>query len=141
MSYTFTDGDLTGGRLAFLPSPDLSEYQNDPEIYEQDMMFAEAVDRRVVTVPIRFDFDSRADVVVDVHHPKSHLTVGQYRNCRIAATSALTPGVFVEFILRSFYNTAAREHTAGLPLRGHRFDATITTAEAQQVHIGIPAGA
>jgi hypothetical protein len=110
MSYTFRDGALTSGRLAFLPSPDLSEYQNDPELYAEDEMFADVVDRRVVTVPIRFDFDSSPEVVIDIHHPHSHLTLGQYMNCRIAATAALTPGVFIEFILRSFYNTASRIH-------------------------------
>jgi hypothetical protein len=138
MSYTFRHTTLTSGRLAFLPSPDLSAYQNDPEVFEEDLIFADVVDRRVVTVPIRFDFDSSPEVVVDVHHPQSHLTLGQYMNCRIAATAALTPGAFIEFILRSFYNTASRVYSEGLPVRQHRFDATITPAESQLVHIGVP---
>ncbi|RFZ01134.1 hypothetical protein DSM43518_05627 [Mycobacterium marinum] len=138
MGYTFTGPDLAAGRLAFLPSPDLSEYQNDPELYDSDPIFADMLDRRVVTVPVRFDFDTREGVMADVIHPASHLTLGQYMNCRIAATAALTPGLFVEFILRSFYNTASRMHSEGLPMRGHRFDSTITDAERLLVHVGVP---
>ncbi|QLY30417.1 DUF2290 domain-containing protein [Nocardia huaxiensis] len=138
MVYQFRSRRLLSSRLAFLPSPDLSEYQNDPELYSLDLMFAEVVDRRVVTVPMRFDFDSDDAVVQDLHHPKSHLTLGQYSNCRIAATSAITPGAFVEFILRSFYNTASREYASELPTANHRFEPTITPLEASRVHIGVP---
>lgn len=139
MTYKFHGNRLVSGRLAFLPSPDLSEYQNDPEVYSLDTMFAEVVDRRVVTVPMRFDFDSDEKVVAEVHHPKSHLTLGQYANCRIAATAAITPGAFIEFVLRSFYNTASRQHSTELPIAVHRFEPTISATESRLVHIGIPA--
>lgn len=138
MTYNFKARKLVGSRLAFLPSPDLSEYQNDPDSYIHDDMFAEVVNRRVVTVPLRFDFDTDAKVVKEIHHPASHLTLGQYANCRIAATAAITPGAFVEFILRSFYNTASRKHSSGIPAASHRFESTITTLESSLVHIGIP---
>lgn len=138
MTYTFKSKALTGGRLAFLPSPDLSEYQNDPELYMEDVIFSEVVDRRVVTVPLRFDFDTRDGVVQEINHPKSHLTLGQYENCRIAATAAITPGSFMEFILRSFYNTASRKYSELLPYSEHRFDRTITHGESQLLHISIP---
>ncbi|WP_370500249.1 DUF2290 domain-containing protein [Mycolicibacterium sp. jd] len=136
LSYNFEATDLTAARLAFLPSPDLSEYQNDPELYELDVMFAEVIDRRVAAVPLRFDFDPANHI--ELHHPKAHLTLGMYKNCRIATLAAPTPGLFIDFILRSFYNTALRTHSDELPRRAHRFASTITSKEQQLVYIGVP---
>ncbi|WP_256385409.1 DUF2290 domain-containing protein [Parafrankia colletiae] len=138
MTYEFTGLALTRSRLAFLPSPDLSEFQNNPDVYMEDVLFAEVVNRQVVAVPVRFDFDSRDGVASDILHPCSHVTLGQYKNCRIAATSPLTPGVFVEFILRSFYNTATNELSKRLPGLRHRFDRTITDQEVTLVHFAVP---
>lgn len=42
-----------------------------------DEMYLDILDQRVVTVPLRFDFDS-GDAFIPVEHPKSHLTLGQY---------------------------------------------------------------
>ena len=39
--YRFKDDALIAHRLAFFPSPDLEEFQNSPEIYEMDEMYAE----------------------------------------------------------------------------------------------------
>lgn len=136
ISYAFEKANIAAARLAYLPSPDLVEYQNDPELYEQDEMFAEVVDRRVSTVPFRFDFDPGRHI--DIHHPSCHLTLGMFKNCRIATVAAPTPGLFVDFILRSFYNTALRKLSDGLPKRTHRFRPTITAQERQNVHIGVP---
>lgn len=136
MSYSFVAANLTAARLAFLPSPDLSEYQNDPELYELDVMFAEVIDRRVAAVPMRFDFDPANHV--EIHHPRSHLTLGMYKNCRIPAAATPTPGLFIDFVLRSFYNTALRAHSDGLPRRAHRFTSSITSREQQFVYIGVP---
>jgi hypothetical protein len=138
MTYKFHSRALRRSRLAFLPSPDLSEFQNEPEFYLEDVLFAEVVDRRVVTVPIRFDFDDREAVAIDVEHPRAHLTLGQYKNCRVATTAPLTPGIFMGFILRSFYNTALNEIASGAPAAGHRFDATITKSESALLHVAVP---
>src|SRR5260370_37605465 len=62
INYEFKESSLIRCRLAFLPSPNLTAFQNDPELYEGDLMYAEVVSRQVVTVPIRFDFDDRAGV-------------------------------------------------------------------------------
>ena len=77
MVYEFEDGDLKRHRLAFLPSPDLLEYQNNPELYEEELLYADVVDKGVVAVPLRFDFDCRPEVAVPLEHPISHLTLGQ----------------------------------------------------------------
>jgi len=138
MTYEFDRGQLVRSRLAFLPSPDLTEFQNDPESYIEDALFVEVVDRRVVAVPLRFDFDDRQGVASSVAHPRSHLTLGQYKNCRIATTAPLTPGVFVGFVLKSFYNTAINEIADAAPCSRHRFKGTITAEEARLPHVAVP---
>lgn len=134
-------GDLRRSRLAYLPSPDLTPFQQDPEIYLDDEVFGDVVDMRAVTTPLRFDFDTRDDVVVEIHHPKAHVTFGQYPHCRIAATGPVTPYYFAEFVLRSFYRTKAVLPTDKLPNPRLIAPATITANEQALVHIGVPVGA
>lgn len=138
MSYRFKSGVIHQGRLAFLPSPDLEEFQNDPEIYEEDMMYAEVISKRIFPAPFRFDFDMRPEVAVEIDHPRSHLTLGQYKSCRIAVSAPVTPGVFVGFILRSFYGPALKSRGGVVPCFNHRFADTISPAESAIVHISIP---
>lgn len=113
LMYDVANGDIVSHRLAFLPSPDLSEYQNFPEIYEEELMFAEVAKKSVVPTPIRFDFD-RSNAV-PVIHPMSHLTIGQYRFCRIPVSRAVTPQKFLSFIIKSFYNFPGSDFSAALP--------------------------
>jgi hypothetical protein len=138
ISYKFEDSSIAKCRLAFLPSPTLEAYQNAPELYEDDVMYADAMMRQVVTVPVRFDFDDREGVPKNIEHPRSHLTLGQYGNCRIPVSAPITPGIFVGFILRSFYNTAASMISDGPPCAVHRWEKTITTEEAELLHVFIP---
>lgn len=87
MMYRFRNNQLEAHRLAFFPSPFLGEFQNNPEIYLEDEIYAEVIMRNIVPFPLRFDFDCREEVVVEMYHPKSHLTLGQYQNCRIPVSS------------------------------------------------------
>jgi hypothetical protein len=129
--YRFRGDQLESHRLAFFPSPYLDQFQNEPEIYEADDVFAEVVSRAIVAFPVRFDFSSDDALFVDVHHP----TLGQYRNCRIPVSSPLAPFDFVDFILRAFYNTAHRVHSARLPPPCGRFEQCISIAESDLVHL------
>lgn len=138
MEYEFHRRRLARHRLAFLPSPDLLEYQNDPEIYIQERVYADVVEKGVVTVPCRFDYDSREGIAVEVAHPMSHLTLGQYTGCRIPVSAGVTPHAFVDFVLRSFYNTASSIVDVRLPEPLLRFTASITPAERRVIHIGVP---
>lgn len=104
LMYTFDDNELKKYRLAFFPSPNLEEFQNSTEIYELDEIYADVIDKNIVTTPIRFDYDPNNHISVE--HPKSHLTIGQYKNCRIPIFAPITPNIFMDFILRNFYNTA-----------------------------------
>jgi hypothetical protein len=138
MAYRFNNSVISQGRLVFLPSPDLEAFQNDPEVYEEDLMYAEVISKRIFPTPIRFDFDLRPGVAVDIDHPRSHLTLGQYKHCRIAVSAPVTPGVFVGFILRSFYNPALKNRSGVAPCFNHRFEDTISAAESAIVHLAIP---
>ena len=139
LSYRFQGEELISHRLAFFPSPDLAEFQNSPEVYELEELYAEIILKNIVPFPIRFDFDSDSSVYDELHHPYSHLTLGQYANCRIPVSGPLTPSAFLDFILRSFYNTTHRRYCEELPLAKGRFEETISVREQGVVHIRIPA--
>ncbi|MBM9518767.1 DUF2290 domain-containing protein [Desulforhopalus vacuolatus] len=138
LMYRFEENELKNHRLAFFPSPYLEEYQNNPELYENDEIYADVIRKDIVPFPIRFDFDSRAEVVVDVEHPQSHLTLGQYLNCRIPVSAPLTPSLFILFILRNFYNMAFVKFSKQITLFNDSFDQTITGNERDLIHIQIP---
>ena len=135
IAYRFLGTELTGHRLAFFPSPYLEDFQNDPDIYEADEIFADIVAKNVVPFPLRFDFDSDDGRFKALHHPKSHLTLGQFQHCRIPVSAPLTPFQFLSFILRNFYNTAHRRYTAELSEDSGAFPETITGIESQVVHV------
>lgn len=129
---------LSKSELRFLPSPTLATFQEDPDLYLHDEPYGDVVDTRVVTVPLRFDYDDSGDVVQDVLHPVSHLTLGQYPHCRVAATSAITPYYFIEFLLRSFYRARTNLPTEGMPHARASMPQTITTGEQALLHIAMP---
>lgn len=134
--YLFShEGELLKHRLCFMPSPFNDEYQNEPEIYLEDKIYAEVVDRRILPVTMRFDYDP--ENAVDIHHPRSHFTLGQYKNCRIAACSPLTPSVFIEFVMRSFYHTAHIDTTDLFSLNLTTFPKSITNNERGRLHLAI----
>ena len=135
MMYTYANSNLDSHRLAFFPSPFLHEFQNEPEIYEMDEIYADIIAKNILPVPIRFDYDP--DNHEEVDHPQCHLTLGQFKNCRIPVCSPITPNVFISFILRSFYNTAMRKFTDELNLTSRLFPLTITPAEQKLLHISI----
>jgi len=135
LQYRFDGDEILKHRLAFFPSPDLSVYQNDPEIYEQDLIYAEVLERSVVTTPMRFDFDKNA-FEEDIH-PMSHFTIGQYKNCRIPVASAVSPFRFFEFVMNAFYNTAFRNMSADLRGGDIIFKPSITTSESKKIHVAL----
>lgn len=135
LMYTYEKSSLISHRLAFFPSPFLESFQNEPEIYENDEIYADIIAKNILPVPIRFDYDP--DNHQELDHPKSHLTLGQFKNCRIPVCSPITPSTFISFILRSFYNTAFKKFTSQLTFSSKLFDKTITPREKQILHIAM----
>lgn len=138
MMYRFRDNNIEAHRLAFFPSPRLEEFQNNPEVYLEDEIYAEVVKKNIVPFPLRFDFDCREEVYVEVDHPRSHLTLGQYQNCRVPVSAPMTPYHFVSFVLRSFYNTAYRKYCRELTVFEHAFAVSISAREQDLLHVWVP---
>lgn len=108
MMYEFDQNGLLKHRLAFFPSPNFEEYQNAEDYYEEDSIYGDIIDKKVLPVIIRFDY-CRELVESDIHHPYSHLTLGQYKNCRIPLTGPMSPTKFMDFILENFYYLPKRD--------------------------------
>ena len=137
MMYMFSRTTLERHRLAFFPAPHLDEFQNNPEIYLEDEIYADITSKSNVPFPIRFDYDGSAQV--ELEHPKSHLTLGQYKNCRIPVTAPMTPFWFIDFVLRNFYHTAFLKYANKLPSFDNLFTESILPKEQEVVHISVPA--
>lgn len=135
MMYLFDCEGIISHRLAFFPSPELEHYENEPELYDADEIYADIIAKNIVPFPIRFDFDRDDDRHQEVDHPKSHLTLGQFKNCRIPVSAPLTPFVFIHFILRNFYNTAFRKYSERINLNGAHFQENLTPLERTIPHL------
>ena len=135
LRYRFRAGVICEHSLSYFPSPDLEHFQNEPEIYLEDEIYADVVAKNIVPFPIRFDFSDDKKKFEEVHHPYSHLTLGQYKNCRIPVCSPLGPLAFGGFILRNFYNTAFRKFTSKFPTSNLGFSNTITAKERKIPHV------
>ena len=138
MMYRIDGNELMQHRLAFYPSPILRSFQDGPEDYMRDELFIDIVQRRIIPFPLRFDFDNRKDICVDIFHPKSHLTLGDVKGCRIPVSAPLSPRWFIEFILRNFYQTDKYDFISGLPGHNLKFDDSITCNESSILHVRIP---
>lgn len=137
MQYAFAAGTLQRHRLAFFPAPHLEEFQNNPDIYLDDEIYADVVARNIVPFPVRFDYDVQ-ESNQELDHPKSHLTLGQYENCRIPVTAPMTPFRFIDFILRNFYHTMFTRWADELPAQDDSFAESIRPAERGVVHLVVP---
>ena len=137
LMYMFKNNKIYKHRLAFFPSPYLEKFQNEPDYYEDDALFSDVLHKNIVAFPIRFDFDAVNQLSEDDHHPASHLTLGQYKNCRIPVSSPLTPSQFFDFILRNFYNTAFNTYCDKIHFVRSVFDDTITDDEKKISYITI----
>lgn len=136
MAYRFVSGVIEQHRLAFFPVPDLSRLRNDPGLDHEADMYADLLARNVVTVPLRFDYDVASGR--ELEHPLSHLTLGQYTNCRIPVVAPLTPSVFIEFIARNFYHRAFIRHESEFPPHIDGFEQSILPAERGVLHLAVP---
>ena len=144
MMYSFntTGRDLLSHRLAFFPAPDIENYEDNPDAHETKYFgsseFHDLVEPNVIKTPLRFDYSDQLNLFVETHHPYTHLHLGEYEGCRIPLFSPLTPAVFINFILRNFYNTALRNYCDdySFPIK-KGFSSTITSNESKLLHMHI----
>jgi hypothetical protein len=139
LRYRFNDGKICEHSLSYMPSPSLELFQNDPELYLDDEIYADILAKNIIPFPVRFDFCDDPNKFVDVHHPYSHMTLGQYTNCRIPVSSPVDPLTFGGFILRNFYNTAFRKFSVNFPTAKSTFEKTISINEQRIPHIVLTA--
>ncbi|WP_313610940.1 DUF2290 domain-containing protein [Atlantibacter hermannii] len=126
--------NLVKERLCYFPAPNYESFQNDPDLYlDESNFYADIVQKSILPVPIRVDY-APTDAN-DVIHPAAHLTLGQFKNCRIPLSSPLCPVTFVKFILSSFYNTAY--HDFGFEMERLIHPNTITVRERGMLHFSI----
>ncbi|WP_374008463.1 DUF2290 domain-containing protein [Leifsonia sp. LS-T14] len=138
MAYEWEGRRLVRHRLVFLPSPHFVEFQNDPDFYMREHLYADVVGVQGVAVPLRFDFDVRSDVATGLRHPPAHLTLGQYPHCRIPVSAPVTPWVFVDFLIRHFYETPDMPPLGIRTVLDRRFDQTSTVDFSELVHVLSP---
>lgn len=106
-----------------------------PEDYDTDQWYTDIIGDFSVKVPLRFDYSSSEAEHIDVDHPKSHLTLGQYKGCRIPVSSALTPNRFMRFVLRNFYNPAYFAVDLDTEANKCAFPNSITARESAIAHV------
>jgi hypothetical protein len=137
LSYDFENDRIIRHRLSFFPAPHLGIFQNTPDLYLEDELYADIVDVRIFPVPIRFDYDDREGVAIPIEHPISHLTLGQYEFCRIPVLSALTPHQFILFIIRNFYTTENEKYYDELTHFTDKFECSMFDEEFGGIHMVI----
>lgn len=133
--YTFDGNEmLKKHRLCYFPSYILPSIDEAPQLYENDEIYGDVTVKKLVRFPIRFDYDLASHI--EVEHPVSHLTLGQYENCRIPVDGAVSPNAFVMFLLRNFYSRSYRRNKNCLDKKPHHIPTipSLTNAERRISH-------
>jgi len=84
---------------------------------------------------VRHASDERHRVL---EHPKCHHTLGDWPECRIPVSAPVPPAIFVDFLLRSFYDTRSTRWSERLPREGMRFEPSIHDRERGVLHVVVP---
>ena len=131
-------GRVEKHRLAFFPCPYLRPFDTDVLTYLRDSIWGHMVTTFHVPVIVRFDFD-RSDVnFIAKFHSNSHLTLGQYPNCRIPVSSPIEPWIFAEFVLRNFYAKCFKSLDSRGIFTGLRFAPSLKEIEKKSYFLMIP---
>lgn len=108
MMYRVNGDEIIEHRLLYMPSPHTPNYEDFSDDYTHmyyEEIFGDITNKSSMIFPIRFDYSNDKDKFEEISHPYSHLTLGNFSNCRIPIISPITPYTFIIFILRNFYNT------------------------------------
>ena len=139
--YEFEFDKLIKHRLAFFPTNFILDYDNFYNYYEKDSyeyeIYKDMIGDNMVRFPIRFDY--APEQCIDMEHPKSHLHLGQYENCRIPIVSPLSPNIFFRFILMNFYNRIYKSSFCENDFKTElkNLDKTLTSNEKNIIHLHI----
>lgn len=138
MMYRFQNESMLSHRLAFCPAIRLERFQREPEMYMSDEPFGHEVGRVVVAFPMRFDYHSAEERHRPVVHAKSHLTLGEFPECRIPVSAPVSPRWFMDFVLRNFYDAPGHRYADKLPGGGRSLGRSIDPQEQAVIHLVVP---
>lgn len=136
--YRFQGDRLVAHRLSFLPAPMLEPFQNYPSLYLEDALYADITGKTNFVVPLRFDYDIDSGVCKPIEHPVSHFTIGQFKNCRIPVSSAITPNQFITFVVANFYNSTQYSFNLSLFADNTCFEESLFEEERNMIHLRTP---
>ena len=135
MMYKFDrNNEIISHRLAFFPSINLQPLEVDHELYSKFDLYADILKKNTLPTIFRFDFDLDPDLYVEIDHAKSHVTFGQFENCRIPSSGPVSPNKFIDFILRNFYYKAMKDFKLDFSGRNY-FERTISVNEENVLHL------
>ncbi|MGE8451693.1 MAG: DUF2290 domain-containing protein [Pseudomonadales bacterium] len=126
-------------RLAFYPNPNLKPFDTDALRYLQDSVWGHVVSEFQMPVVVRLDYENSSDSYKAIQHSASHLTLGQYPNCRIPVSSPFTPWAFTELILRNFYSKAFEPLSRADIHKCVSFEECLMPEEMNHLHLRLPA--
>ena len=138
MAYEFRGRRLLKHRLAYLPGVGSDPFQRSPEVYLADEPFGDVTAAPPVSIPLRFDFNASEELHRVLEHPKCHLTLGDWPECRIPVSAPVPPFVFLDFLLRSFYDTRSMRCSEDFPREDMRFEPSIHDQERRVLHVVVP---
>ena len=138
--YECSNKEIIRHRLTFYPNPNIERFQDNPEGFEDthfgNKLFSDIYNRKVIVFPIRFDFDNDKSKYKEHDHSFSHLTLGNYKNCRIPVSKPVTPYKFILFILRGFYFDRFKEYyTNDSFMCNLALDSLLTKEETKHIHL------
>ncbi len=137
LMYRCQDDQIIAHRLAFFPNPNIERFQDNPDEYEElylnAELFSDVIEKKVIVFPLRFDFDSDPNKYIPFDHSFCHLSLGNYKNCRIPSSKPLSPLKFVHFVLRSFYFDKFTAHFSSNDFQCDLTFGTLLSAEEQLV--------
>ena len=127
--------ELLSHRLGYYPSPSYEIYQNDAELYDEDYIYGDILNKGVLPVVIRADYNSEL-IESEMHHPYSHITLGGYKNCRIPVNKPISPMTFVKFIMEHFYYVPSSQLEFNFNIESYvHFDEHIAESDASKSRI------
>ena len=114
LTYDFNGNTVTGHRLAYVPCPVDVTDKDSRELLDEGWPWGEVVRAQLTSAEhvqmktaVRFDYDPAN---ATLSHPASHFTMNTV-DCRIACTTPMRVGRFLDFVFTTFYPSLHQQHS------------------------------
>jgi len=141
--YNFDKENLVMQKMAFYQSPFVKSFDSDPKSYLDSDPLENPSEEENLGAVTCFRFDYNLDDFEECLHPKTHLHLGSFKNCRIPVISPLKIATFFSFIIKNFYSVTYKsfqEHlkiNKGLYNKEGDFSITVTDNEMKHLHLSM----